>query len=225
MSDQSPAATDFNRWMFRLLKPIHRVLMLLYFRVEIVGHQRIPCGGAILAPKHSSRWDPLVLTLLSPTPLRFVATHTEFKGMQGWFMRQMGTIPVDRESAHASTFHVVESLLMAGETIVMFPEGGIRPGRLGPLKPGICRLGVRLTRKHRHPTPIVPIAITYTPAPRFRAHVRVEVLPALPLADQLSAQLPPPVGDKQLAEALTQELSRTLAEALALPKETCRSLD
>lgn len=212
-------ATECNRWLFYLLKPWHRLLMWIYFRVEIVGHQRLPVGGAILAPKHSSRWDPVVLALLSPTPLRFVASQTEFKGVQGWFMRQLGTIPIDRDSAHASTFHHVETVLMAGERVVIFPEGGIRPGYLGRLKPGICRMGVRLQRRYQQPVPIVPVAVRYSPAPMFRAQVHIEVLPPLPSLPQIAAQLPPPVGDKQVAQALTQTLSQALAEALAIPRE------
>jgi len=195
------------------------LLMWIYFRVEIVGHQQLPIGRAILAPKHSSRWDPVVLALLSPTPLRFVASQTEFKGVQGWLMRQLGTIPIDRDSAHASTFHHVETVLLAGERVVIFPEGGIRPGYLGRLKPGICRMGVRLQRRYQQPVPIVPVAVRYSPAPQFRAQVRIEVLPPLPSLPQIAAQLPPPVGDKQVAQALTQTLSQALAEALALPGE------
>ena len=220
MSDPCTSAIDMNRWLFYLLKPCHRLLVWIYFRVEIIGQEQIPTRGAILAPKHSSRWDPVVLALLSPTPLRFVASRTEFRGWQGWLMRQLGTIPVDRESAHASTFHSVESLLLAGERVVMFPEGGIRLGYLGALKPGICRLGVRLERRHHHPVPIIPVAIRYVPAPRFRAQVQIQVLCPLPALDQISAQLPAPVGDKQLAQALTQHLSHSLAEALALPSDS-----
>ncbi len=219
MSDPCTSAPGLNRWLFTLLKPWHRLLMRIYFRVEITGQDRMPTGAAILAPKHSSRWDPVVLALLSPTPLRFVASRTEFKGWQGWFMGQLGTIPVDRESAHASTFHNVESLLLAGERVVMFPEGGIRWGYLGTLKPGICRLGVRLERRHNHPVPIIPIAIRYMPAPRFGAQVQIQVLYPLPTLEQISAQLPDPAGDKQLAQALTQHLSRSLADALALPQD------
>lgn len=211
--------TECNRWLFHLLRPWHRLLMRIYFRVEIVGQHQLPSGGAILAPKHSSRWDPVVLALISPTPLRFVASHTEFRGMQGWLMRQLGTIPLDREGAHASTFHHMETVLLAGERVVIFPEGGIRPGYLGRLKPGICRVGVRLERRYQQPVPIVPVAIRYSPAPRFRAQVRIEVLPPLPSIPQIAAQLPPPVGDKQLAQVLTQTLSQVLAAALALPRE------
>ncbi len=208
-------------WLFVLLKPIHRWFITHYFRVEIQGMEHGPLeSGVILAPKHSSRWDPLLLALLSSQPLRYVATHTEFQGFQGWIIRRLGSIPIVRDHTGASTVRAIESMLLAGQAVVIFPEGGIRSGYIGTLKPGLARIAIKVNRDPRftHPVPIIPIAISYDPAPRWQAKVKIQVLPPLH-PQELGASAESPAMRKLMAQAITQTIAQSFTTSLQLPTQ------
>lgn len=160
------------------------------FHIELEGQdhlKRATGSRTLLAPKHSSRWDPLILALIAHQPLRFVAAHTEFRGLQGWLIHCLGTVSLDRERPHLSTLREIESILAASDPLVIFPEGGIRPAhRVGSLKPGLGRLAIGATRKFHHSIQVIPIAITYDPAPQWGATVRLQVAPPLQTSDYLT---------------------------------------
>ncbi len=210
--------TKDHLWLglFRLLMPLNRFLLHSIFHIHIYGEDNWPQSdkGLILAPKHCSRWDPLLLALLTPQPLRFVATTTEFKGLQGWFMRRLGAIPIDREQTKPSSIYAMVSLLQAGEPVVIFPEGGIRD-HLGPLKPGLGRMAVNMERKYQLALQILPIVIRYNPEAIRGATVEILILPPLKVSQFMSdaSLLADPQQDKQVAGRLTQALHQALASA------------
>ncbi|NJK62482.1 MAG: 1-acyl-sn-glycerol-3-phosphate acyltransferase [Synechococcaceae cyanobacterium SM2_3_1] len=195
---------------------LNRFLLYSFFHIHVYGEDNWPHTdkGLILAPKHCSRWDPLLLALLSPRPLRFVATTTEFKGLQGWFMRRLGAIPIDREQTKPSSIYAMVNLLQAGEPVVIFPEGGIRD-HLGPLKPGLGRMAVNMERKYQLALQVLPIVIRYSPAAVRGATVEILILPPLQVSQFMSdASLPAdPQQDKQVSRQLTQALQQALASA------------
>lgn len=195
-----------------LLRPTYHLLMRMAFQVTISGSLApLDQQGIILAPKHSSRWDPLVIGLLTSRPLRFVTTHTEFKGFHGWLIRRLGAIPIVRERAGASTIKLLEEYLLADQPLVLFPEGGIREGYVGQLKPGLGRIVMALNSKFQKEIPVIPIQIHYEPAPQLGAQVHLQVLPALTPQPYLRPELG---TDKQRAAALTDDLYNTLRAAM-----------
>jgi 1-acyl-sn-glycerol-3-phosphate acyltransferase len=131
-------------------------------------------------------------------------------------MRRLGAIPLDTEDPSTSTFRKAEALLQAGETVVIFPEGGIHPHSLAPLKPGLSRLVVRLERKYQYEIPVVPIAISYSPADQRGAHARVEILATLRTATwrETGNGKNTPAADKTVAAAMTRQLSLSLSSPL-----------
>jgi 1-acyl-sn-glycerol-3-phosphate acyltransferase len=202
--------------LFRLLRPLNRFLLHSFFHIHICGAENWPQSdkGLILAPKHCSRWDPLLLALLSPRPLRFVATTTEFKGLQGWFMHRLGAIPIDREQTKPSSIYAMVKLLQAGEPVVIFPEGGIRE-HLGPLKPGLGRMAVNMERKYQLALQVLPIVIRYRPKAIRGATAEILILPPLQVCQFISDPSQPadPQQDKRVARRLTQALQQALASA------------
>ncbi|MCY7277279.1 MAG: 1-acyl-sn-glycerol-3-phosphate acyltransferase, partial [Phormidesmis sp. CAN_BIN44] len=77
--------------------PIHRVFMHLYFgKITIVGRENLPkTGPAVFASKHFSRWDSLILALLSTEPLRYMSRSDQMTGIQGWLLEHLGCFSVD----------------------------------------------------------------------------------------------------------------------------------
>ena len=189
------------------------MFLSLYFgQIIIQGAENLPeSGPVILAPKHFSRWDPVVISLLSTQPLRFMTNANQFEGFQGWLIRRLGAFPIDLEHPTVSTMRCAIALLQAGKKLVMFPEGGIVQDQpLRSLKPGLARLVLQAEAKLPEAVsiPIVPIALRYDPTPNLCATIFITI--GSPLYSQDYRQ----ENDKQTAIALTQALENALLKGL-----------
>lgn len=162
----------------------------------------------VLAVKHYSRWDPLILFLLTHKSLRFMTNANQFAGIQGWFIERLGAFPVEISRPQLSSLRHAVALLQAGERLVIFPEGGIvRDQPLRPLKSGLARLVLQAEASGVE-VPIVPIALRYEPGTRFGAEVIIQINPPLYTRDYR-------LGDeKQTAQALTLALQESLIAGL-----------
>lgn len=193
--------------------PFHRIFLSLYFsQIIIKGSDHLPeFGPVVLAPKHFSRWDPLVLALLSTEPLWFMTNANQFEGIQGWFLERLGAFPVELNHPTVSSLRCAIELLQAGKKLVLFPEGGIvRDQPLRPLKTGLVRLVLQAEGMSSEAltVPIVPIAIHYEPGAYLRSKVLINI--GSPLYTQDYRQ----ETDKQTALALTKALQASLLQGL-----------
>lgn len=212
MKSLSPAASVMP-WLYWTLFPIHRIFLSLYFgQIIFQGYENLPeAGPVVLAPKHFSRWDPLVISLLSTEPLRFMTNANQFEGFQGWLIERLGAFPVDLNHPTVSTMRCAIELLQAGKKLVMFPEGGIvRDQPLRPLKTGLARLVLQAEAKIPEGVaiPIVPISIRYDPGANPCANILINI--SSPLYSHAYRQ----ENDKQTAVALTQALQDSLLKGL-----------
>jgi 1-acyl-sn-glycerol-3-phosphate acyltransferase len=211
MKSLTPSAS-VTPWLYWSIFPVHRVFLKLYFgQIVTQGLEYLPESGAVvLAPKHFSRWDPVVLASLRTEPLRFMTNANQFEGFQGWLIKRLGAFPVDLEHPKVSSLRYVIELLQAGKKLVMFPEGGIvRDQPLRSLKTGLARLVLQAeTMTPDWAIPIVPIALRYEPAADPRARIFIHISPPL-YAQEYRQQ-----NDKQTAVALTQALEAALIKGL-----------
>jgi 1-acyl-sn-glycerol-3-phosphate acyltransferase len=101
-----PPAASVTPWLYWSIFPVHRAFLKLYFgQIVIKGLEYLPeSGSVVLAPKHFSRWDPLVLALLSTEPLQFMTNANQFEGFQGWLIQRLGAFPVDLNHPKVSSF-------------------------------------------------------------------------------------------------------------------------
>lgn len=199
-------------WLYWSLLPIHRLLLGLYFRqIVIQGFEHLPVNGpVVLAPKHFSRWDPLVIGLLSVEPLWFMTNANQFEGVQGWFIRRLGAFPVDLGRPKVSSFRTAIDLLQSGKKVVLFPEGGIvRDQPVRTLKTGFARLVLQAEATiGKGSIPVVPIAIHYQPGAQFRAAITIHITPPLYSADFHQAD------DKQTAQVFSQAVQDAILTGL-----------
>lgn len=208
-----PPAASVTPWLYWTLFPVHRIFLSLYFgQIIFQGYENLPeAGPVVLAPKHFSRWDPLVISLLSTEPLRFMTNANQFEGFQGWLIERLGAFPVDLNHPTVSTMRCAIELLQAGKKLVMFPEGGIvRDQPLRPIKTGLARLVLQAEAKIPEGVaiPIVPIAIRYDPGANPCANILINI--SSPLYSHAYRQ----ENDKQTAVALTQALQDSLLQGL-----------
>jgi 1-acyl-sn-glycerol-3-phosphate acyltransferase len=210
---EPPVHASVEPWLYWLLLPLHRLFLSLFFgSIVIEGIKHLPTQGAmVLAPKHYSRWDPVVLAVLSVEPLWFMTNANQFSGWQGWLLPRLGAFPVDVNQPKIASFRYAIALLQRGKKLMLFPEGGIvRDQAVRSLKLGLARLVLQaeaLSSERLH-IPIVPIAIHYQPAPVWRSHVTITISPPLYTVDHQQRT------DKQTAQALTEALEEALLKGL-----------
>ena len=126
---------------------------------RFLGLDRLPDGPAIIASKHQSAWDTLVLPRLMPGRYPAYVLKAELTRIPifGSLLKRAGMIAVDRSAgAKALRGMVREAKLRAaeGRSIVIYPEGTrTMPGKKLPYHPGVAALYNELD------LPLVPVAL------------------------------------------------------------------
>jgi 1-acyl-sn-glycerol-3-phosphate acyltransferase len=211
-------ASHFSPWLTPLAYPLMSwfVLPNYFKKIEVFGQENLLTQGpVILAPTHRSRWDALMVGYAAGRwatgrDLRFMVTVDEVRGIQGWFIRQLGGFPVNtKQPAIASLRHGVE-VLQDQQALVIFPEGAIfRDNEVHPLKPGLARLALQAeTMTQGLGVNIIPIHLHYSqPLPHWRdCEVTIRIGTPIPVANYKQG------AAKQNAQLLTAELEARLKQ-------------
>jgi 1-acyl-sn-glycerol-3-phosphate acyltransferase len=124
---------------------------------EVRGREHLPREPAILALKHQSAWETLVLLLVIDDPAIALKRELTLIPVFGWYTLRAGMIRIDRSSGAAALRSMVEgarAALLRGSPVVIFPEGTrVAPGAHRPYHPGVAALYLQLDR------PVVPVAL------------------------------------------------------------------
>jgi 1-acyl-sn-glycerol-3-phosphate acyltransferase len=211
--NSAPNFSYVSPWVYPPIAAGNRLLQRLFFgSLTVEGLENLPLSGpAVLAIKHYSRWDPLVIAQLQPKALRFMANDNQFTGVQGWLLRRLGAVPFNLARPQKTRMKYMINLLHQGEMVGIFPEGGIvRDQPLRSLKPGTARLILQAESTAAQPLiiPITPIAIRYKPESQRGAAVFVDISPAFSSQDFKA------VSDKDRAAQMTQHLEAILRDRL-----------
>jgi len=148
--------------MHRLVPPVLRAV----WRPTVHGLEHVPRqGGVILASNHLSFVDSVVIPVVAPRQVVFLAksdyfTGTGIKGAasRAWF-EGLGMLPVDRDDTRAAikSLDVALEVLGRGEAFGIYPEGTrSRDGRLYRGRTGVAHLALTAG------VPIVPVGLTGT---------------------------------------------------------------
>lgn len=120
-----------------LVRPLLRGL----FGLKVSGQEHIPeRGPVIIAANHVSNLDGPVLAVAAESR-RFVRGLGKIElyrvPVLGWYLRNAGTIPLDRKG-DVRAMRAAIDLLAAGGCLLMFPEGTrSKTGKRGPAKAGV----------------------------------------------------------------------------------------
>ena len=99
-------------------------------RAEIRG--RIPGGTCIVASKHQSFLDILMLVSTLESPRFVMKTELRFAPVFGWYAKQIGCIPVDRSAGRAAMdgmLHAIDRHRADLGQLVIYPQGTrVAPG-------------------------------------------------------------------------------------------------
>ena len=164
----------------RVARLVIRLLLALFFRVQVEGRERIPMGRPLIcAANHHSWLDPfLLLTILPLAPRRYAIGIPPSSPAWRRIITPFHTlIPLDRTRPQAA-IHAMEDILNRGNTLIIFPEGGIGPGdgRVRPLQSGTAYLAQRTGY------PILTIGITGSYDLWWRKRLTVRIGPCIDAA-------------------------------------------
>lgn len=121
----------------------------MWFRGEVVGTENFPAEGSFLiAANHASHLDPPLVGSQIAKQMRFFARKSLWDNrLIGWWLSQVETIAVERDSGDVGAIKRVLQALKEDRVIVLFPEGTRSPdGKLKKPKAGVgllaCKSGV-----------------------------------------------------------------------------------
>ncbi len=140
---------------YKILQKMIKGATKIYIRPKYEGLENIPAEGPyIFAGNHVHLLDPGPLISLTKRNIHFLAKSSLFKFPQSLLFKNMGLIPVNRDSKDRAAYDKAIEYLKNGEIIGIFPEGTRERGRgLLPFKTGAVRMAYETN------TPIIPFAL------------------------------------------------------------------
>lgn len=132
--------TERQHWFYRLARQFMRTAGGAYFGLEYLNPEHVPeRGPVILASNHVSFIDPPFIGSGVRRSVHFLARNTLFHvPLVGCAIRNLNSVPVDRDGAGGPGLKAILDRLHAGNAILLFPEGTRSPdGQLQPAKAGI----------------------------------------------------------------------------------------
>ena len=148
--------------MHAVVPPVAKAL----WRPTVEGLDKLPASGpVIVASNHLSFADSMVIPIVAPRQVVFLAKRDYFTGtgvkgaaVRSWF-KGMGMIPVDREDSKAAlaSLAIALEVLRRGEAFGIYPEGTrSRDGRLYRGRTGVAHLALTSG------APVVPVGLSGT---------------------------------------------------------------
>lgn len=138
-----------------------RGLLTAIWGMKVTGLENVPSGGPLLiAFNHVSLIDPpLVTVAVSPRRRPFGIGKKELFDVPllGWWLRNTGSFPVDRQGDATSAMRAALGVLEKGGCLMISPEGTrVKPGGKRAPKAGVSFLSFRTG------APVVPVRVLGT---------------------------------------------------------------
>jgi len=150
-----PWVMRFGRFWARCVLALLRAIVGL--DGEIRGLDKLPPGPCLIAMKHQSAWDTLILPVVLGDPAVVLKRELLRVPFYGWYAARAGSIAIDRGGGAAALRRMVAAARQAvadGRPVVIFPEGTrTAPGHRLAYQPGVAALYQALA------VPLVPAAV------------------------------------------------------------------
>lgn len=126
------------------------------YRVEVVGRENIPkTGGVLLCSNHINNFDPIIVGMMAPRPVHFMAKEELFKvPVLGKLVPHLNAFPVKRGMSDREALRKGLAVLKDGNVLGLFPEG--TRSKTGELGKGLAGAGFFALRTDAQ---IVPCAV------------------------------------------------------------------
>lgn len=170
--------------MYRFLRILARIIFIPFFRVRVIGDEKIN-GGAVLCSNHRSTIDPIILSCVMKRRIYYMAKSelfTDHGRLFAWLLRTVGVFPVSRGSADRNSLLCAEELLKSGFVVGVFPQGKIvNDEKSFKPKSGASMLAIKTG------VPIVPVSIYFEGAVRPFKKITVRIGDNIPVERELRA--------------------------------------
>ncbi len=124
---------------------------------EIIGAEKIPAGGIIVASKHQSAWETFTIAAMLPDPTFVLKRELQWIPLFGWYTMKARLIPVNRGAKQAALDQIARGArekMKDGRQVIIYPEGTRRAiGAPPTYKYGVAHLYGELD------VPCVPVAL------------------------------------------------------------------
>jgi len=189
-------------WFYQLVLGLFTVVAKLLFFVRLEGKENIPEGACVIMGNHRAWMDPFFLAMCAKDrEIRFMGKK-ELWGNKlfAWIAKQVRGVPVDRGNADMASIRLSMTVLKAGHTLGIFPEGTRNKGKgMLPIQGGASLLALRSK------CAVVPIYIDGD----YKLFHRIVVRVGKPVGmdDLLAARV-----TKDTCEELTQRITASFAQ-------------
>ncbi len=130
------------------------MILQLNYDFQTWQEEELPPGAKIFCSNHFSSSDVHFVTTLMKDPLHVVIGPGFGIPIVGSFLGWTKQIRALTSEDRKSVVHEAASYLQQGESVYIFPEGGLSPqNQLSLFRPGVARIYLE------HPVPIVPIGL------------------------------------------------------------------
>jgi len=201
------AMVAYARTWARSVLLLLRLICGLGYRV--VGSERVPEGGAIIASKHQSAWDTIAFFAVFGRPVYILKRELLWVPLFGWCLLKSGMIPVDRKGKAAAMRNVMAragEALASGRPIVIFPQGTrVPPGEKRPYQPGVVGLYGQLKAT------VVPVALDSGRFWARRAFIKRPGTITLEFLEPIPPGLPRAKAQRLIEERIEAASDRLLA--------------
>ncbi len=114
---------------------------------EVFGAEKLPKDACIVACKHQSMWETIVMHLIFHHPVYAFKKELLKIPFYGWYLRLMSGITVDRQGGASALKNLIKQTkkyLAQNQSIILFPQGTRVPvgesAENYPYQPGIVAL-------------------------------------------------------------------------------------
>ena len=133
-------------WFYQLALNLFTVVTKLLYFVRIEGKENLPQGACVIMGNHKAWMDPFLIAMCArDREIRFMGKK-ELWGNKAfaWIAKQVRGVPVDRGNADMASIRMSMTVLKAGHTLGIFPEGTRTKGDgMMPLQGGASLLALR----------------------------------------------------------------------------------
>ncbi len=144
-------------WLYGFARALVSMIYRPLFRIRVDGLEHVPReGGVILCGNHFNGNDPVIIGIVAPRRVSFMAKEEIFKiPVVGFLARSVGAFPVKRGTPDRSSLKRSLDILANGGCFGIFPEGTRnRTGRLMKAEPGTAYIALKSG------VPVIPFGIS-----------------------------------------------------------------